>query len=56
MLNHLLDKLNDIKKRHQLYCAELEKTIKEEPQNKKPVHLYDFFCSNTQGKGPIGPK
>lgn len=52
MLNHLLDKLNDIKKRHQLYCDNLEKTIKEEPQNKKPVHLYDFFCKNTHGQGP----
>lgn len=51
MLNHLLDKFNDIKKRHKLYCDDLENKMKEDPSNKKPLHLYDFFCANTQGKG-----
>jgi hypothetical protein len=51
MLNHLLDKFNDIKKRHKLYCDDLEKTLKEDPANKRPLHMYDFFCKNTQGKG-----
>jgi hypothetical protein len=57
MLNHLLDKFNDIKKRHKLYCDDLEKTLKENPSNqdKKPLHLYDFFCKNTRGQGPTSP-
>ncbi len=47
MLTYLLEKLDKIKKKRDLYCSQIEKTQIEKTQieeTRKGLTAYNFFC------------